>query len=91
MKELIDFLRSALPWVAMGLLVSTSCVMIKVKSEGKEIGGILKGLCWTPAGCFLFAAIMEFLGGNRSRGTVWLVLGVFNGVLNFANTHKEDK
>lgn len=91
MKEIYEFMINALPWIAIGLLVATSCVMVKAKSEKKEVSGILKGLCWFPAVCFLFVAIMEFYGGNQSRGTVWLVLGVFNAVLNFANTYNDDK
>lgn len=91
MKEIYEFMINALPWIAMGLLVATSCVMGKAKSEKTEVSGILKGLCWSPSVCFLFVAIMEFCGGNQSRGTVWLVLGVFNAVLNFANTYKDDK
>lgn len=91
MKEIFDFLRSALPWVAIGVLAATSCVMMKEKAEGKEVSGVLKGLYWSPAVCFLFVAMLELYGGNRSSGAVWLVLGVFNAVVNFANTDKGDK
>lgn len=91
MTAFFDFLMSALPWIAIGLLASTSCVMVKAKSEGKEVGRFFKGMCWSPAGCFLFVAIMELYSGNKSSGTTWLVLGVFNAVIHFANTQKEDK
>ena len=91
MKEIFDFLISALPWIAIGLFVSTSCVTAKAKSEGKEVGRALKSLCWSPAACFFFVAVMEMYSGNKSGGITWLVLGVFNAVINFANTQKEAK
>ena len=91
MKAIFDILRSALPWVAIGLFTACSCVAVKAKEDGKEISKFFKGLCWSPAVCFLFVAIMEMLDGNQSSGTVWLVLGVSNAVINYANTQKEEK
>lgn len=88
MKEMIDFLRNALPWIAIGLFVACSCVTVKAKADGKEPGRFFKGMCWSPAFCFLFVAIMEMYSGNPSSGTTWLVLGVFNAVVNFANMKK---
>lgn len=90
MKGIIDFLISALPWVAIGLFVACSCVTVKAKNDGKEMSRFFKGMCWSPAVCFLFVAIMEMLDGNRSSGTTWLVLGCFNVMINFANSQKED-
>lgn len=90
MKEIFDFLISALPWIAIGLFVSTSCVTVKAKSEEKEMSRFFRGLSWSPAACFLFAAIMEMYSGNKSGGTTWLVLGVFNAVINFANTQNRN-
>lgn len=86
MTELIDFMRNALPWIAIGLFVACSCVTVKAKKEGEEKSKFFKGLCWSPAFCFLFVAIMEMYSGNPSSGTTWLVLGVFNAMVNFANT-----
>lgn len=91
MKEVFVFLIGALPWIAIGLFVVCSCVTARAKSEGKELSSFFKGMCWSPAGCFLLVAIMEMLDGNQSSGTTWLVLGVCNAVVNFANTQKEDK
>lgn len=31
MKAILDFLTSALPWIAIGLFVACSCVTVKVK------------------------------------------------------------
>lgn len=89
--EIFDFLISALPWIAIGLFVACSCVVVKAKKDGKEMSRFFQGMCWSPAVCFLFVAIMEMLDGNKSSGTTWLVLGVINAVLNFANTQQEDK
>lgn len=88
MKEMIEFLRNALPWIAIGLFVACSSVAIKAKKDGEEVSGFFKGLSWSPAFCFLFVAIMELYSGNPSSGTTWLVLGAFNAVVNFANSKK---
>lgn len=88
MKEIFDFLISALPWIAIGLFVACSCVSEQAKKNGKEMSRFFRGLSWSPAICFLFVAIMEYYSGNTSGGTTWLVLGVFNAVINFANTQK---
>lgn len=85
MEEMIDFLRNALPWIAIGLFVACSCVTVKAKKDGDKMSRFFKGLSWSPAFCFLFVAIMEMYSGNSSRGTTWLVLGVCNAVVNFAN------
>lgn len=90
MTAIYDFLSSALPWIAIGLFVVCSCVIVKTKKDGKEISGFFLGISWAPAACFLLVAVMEFLDGNKSSGTTWLVLGVFNAVLNFANTQKDE-
>lgn len=91
MTAFIDFLMSALPWIAIGLFVACSCVTVKAKAEGKELGRFFQVICWSPAVCFLLLAITEMYSGNTSSGTTWLVLGVFNAVINFANTQKEAK
>lgn len=91
MNIIFDFLTSALPWIAIGLFVATSCVMINAKHEGKKVGSIINGLCWSPAGCFLLVAVMEIYNGNTSKGITWLVLASFNAVINFLNIQKENR
>lgn len=91
MNEIFDFMKSALPWIAIGLFIACSCASAHAEKGGNKLTGFFKGMCWSPAVCFLFVAIMEFLDGNKSSGTTWLVLSVFNTVLNFANTQKEDE
>ena len=90
MREVFDFMISALPWIAIGLFVACSCVTVRTKKTGNEMSRFFKGICWSPALCFLFVAIMEMCSGNKSIGTTWLVLGVFNAVTNFASTQKEE-
>ena len=58
---IFEFLISALPWIAIGIFVACSCVIVKTKKDGKEISSIFKGICWLPALCFLVVAIMEML------------------------------
>lgn len=89
MREIIDFLINALPWIAIGLFVACSCVQAKAKSQKQEVGRFFTGLSWFPAVCFLFVAVMEMLDGNTSSGTTWLVLGVFNMIVNYANSENE--
>lgn len=91
MKEILDFLVNALPWIAIGLFVACSCVTVKAKADGKEVSSFFRGLSWSPAVCFLFLGILDMLNGNQSSGTTWLVLGVANAVINFANTQNSKK
>ena len=56
MNEVLDFLMSAFPWIAIGL----------------------------------FVAVWEMYSGNTSSGATWLVLGVCNAVLNFANIQNSE-
>lgn len=91
MKNMFDFLQAALPWIATGLFVACSCVTVQAKSKGKEMTARLKALSWSPVACFLFVAVMEMYSGNISSGTTWLVLGVFNAVVNFSNTKNGEK
>lgn len=91
MSKIVDFLRNSLPWVAIGLYVACSCVTVKAKKEGEETSKIFNGISWAPAFCFFFASIMEMYSGNTSAGTTWLVLGVFNAMVNFVNTQKRGK
>lgn len=91
MKGIFEFILSALPWIAIGLFAACSCVTVQAKKTGNEMSNFFKGICWSPALCFLLVAIMEMLDGDRSSGTTWLVLGVFNAVVNFANMQKVKK
>lgn len=91
MTAIFVFIMNALPWVAIGLFVATSIVTVRAKSEGKELSRFFKAISWSPVCCFLFVAIMEMYSGDKSSGTTWLVLGVFNAVINFANIQKEEK
>ena len=91
MKAIFDFLISALPWIAIGMFVACSIVMTKAQKEGKEIGRFFKGICWSPAVCFLFVALMEMYSGKISSGTTWLILGVVNTVINFVNTQDKSE
>ena len=86
MTKIYEFVISALPWIAIGLFVACSFVTAKAKEERKEVSEVLKCLSWSPAVCFLFLAILEMRSGNRSSGTTWLILGVFNTLINFLDT-----
>lgn len=91
MNDVFDFLKSAMPWIAIGLFVACSCVSVKAKAEGRETGSFFQALSWSPSMCFFFVALMEMYSGNQSNGTTWLILGAANAVINFANIHPDSK
>ena len=91
MNKILDFFISALPWIAIGMFVACSIVATKAQKDGKEMGKFFKGICWSPAVCFLFVAIMEMYSGKISSGTTWLILGVVNTVINFVNTQDKSE
>lgn len=85
MIVVFDFCISALPWIGIGLFVACSCVMAKAKAEGSKMSRLFRAISWSPAGCFVLVAFMEMCRGNTSGATTWLVLGVFNAVINYAS------
>lgn len=92
MNELYDFFVSALPWIAIGLYLACSILLLKAKRKGTELSRFFKGLCWTPSVCCLAVAVMEMLDGNKSSGTTWLMLAIFNAVSNFGiNSENNNK
>lgn len=89
MKESFDFLINALPWIAIGLFVACSCATVQAKKTGNEMSRFFRGMCWSPAACFLFLAIVELYSGDKSSGITWLVLGVFNAIINYVNMQED--
>lgn len=83
MNGLIDFINSALPWIGIGLCAAFSSVKMKAIKDVKKLGIIFIGLSWCPALIFLYLAIADMCGGNRSSGTTWLVLSAFYTIINF--------
>ena len=83
MIEVFSFMISALPWVSIGLFVACSCVLVKIKSEGKELSKLLKGICLIPTVCLILTSIIETYSENKSSGTTWLVLSALYTIINF--------
>ena len=90
MRELIDFIVCALPWITIGLFIAISCVRARAKAEGKDLGRAFSCTAWFPAMVFFILAISEMQDGDTSSGTTWLILGIINIILIFANTEKDD-
>lgn len=88
MKDILDFLTAALPWVGIGLMVAVTTAVLNAKKEGKDVGKPLIGISWGAFACFLFVAGVDFLQGDTSGATTWLVLGIVNALLN-ASAMKE--
>lgn len=82
MDYFYDFAKSALPWIAIGLMVAAILTNQQAKREGKEPGKFLSYASRGAIACFLFVAFMEFTSGNFARGFTWLILGFANLVLN---------
>ena len=91
MREFIDFSVSALPWIAIGLFIAMSCIQAKAMAEGKELGRAFNCAAWFPAVIFFVLGILDMKDGNKSSGTTWLILGIINIILKFANTEKDDE
>ena len=91
MREFIDFSVSALPWIAIGLFILMSCIQAKAMADGKELGRAFSCVAWFPAMVFFILAISEMQDGDKSSGTTWLILGIINIILKFANTEKDDE
>lgn len=83
MSVVLDFISSALPWIGIGLCVAFSIVKMKAIKDGKKLGIIFNGLSWCPVLIFLYFAIADMCGGNRSSGITWLVLSAFYTIINF--------
>ena len=90
MREFIDFSVSALPWIAIGLFILMSCIQAKAMADGKELGRAFSCVAWFPAMVFFILAISEMQDGDKSSGTTWLILGIINIILKYANTEKDD-
>lgn len=86
MTEGLEFLKNVLPWMALGLFVVFSCIKAKAQREDRELSPLFRAACLFPALCLLFVAILEMSSGNKTGGTIWLVLGVFQVVSNCLST-----
>ena len=91
MEAMRDFLRAALPWIAIGLFVAFSIGREEFRKKGAVPGKLFSAMCWSPIFCFLLVAILEFSSGNKGSATTWLVLGIVNAGMNFANRRKAEK
>ena len=91
MSEIMDFIKSALPWVAIGLFAAFSCAGMKEKRQGKAPNKLFYGLACFPAAYFLGLAVAEWCDGKTSNGTTWLLLAVLNAGCCFENVRNWKK
>lgn len=92
MNSILDFIRAAAPWVAMGLLV----VILAVRSAARKQKGRkqedtyeLEGLC---LGMCLGTAIGTALGNNTGLGiSIGMLAGLAAGMCIPKRTEPEDK
>lgn len=87
MRDMIDFLHAALPWVAIGLVLIIYIVNRDAKPEQKAK---LKKLNLVPVGCALIVAILDITGGKISRGMTWVILAAAFFGLGIINARKPE-
>ena len=79
MKDVFDFLRAALPWIAMGLLLAVFCARSARKKKDEEQADDYgtEGMC---LGMCLGTAIGSSLGNNTGIGiSVGMLIGLAIG------------
>lgn len=87
MKDVFDFLRAALPWIAMGLLLAVFCARSARKKKDEEppdnygTEGMCLGMC-------LGTAIGSSLGNNTGIG---ISLGMLIGLAIGTCIEKEER
>lgn len=84
MNAVFDFVKAALPWIVIGLVLVLTIVSL---GTGKK-AEIRKSMLW-PAGGMFLVSLMEFADHNKSSATTWLVLGCVFFILSTAE--KVDK
>ena len=88
MKEILDFLTAALPYIAIGFWVAYTITKSKAKESGQEMK--MKWGNFFPPAAMLFVSIMEFVDGDSSNGTTWLILAVVFFGFNMMQDKKEE-
>ncbi len=73
MKQALDFIGSALPWIGIGLTLALVAAMSP--EGGDALNGAKQLLYSAPALCFFAPALIQMKGDSPS-GAVWIVLGV---------------
>ena len=89
MSELIDFVKSAFPWMVIGFWVAVTCLNMNLKKDERRHGSV-KAMGFASFICFVLVAIMEFADGDKSNGTVFLVLGIVQFVISMNNSKISD-
>lgn len=89
MSDLIDFIKSAFPWMVIGFWVAVTCLNMNLKKDERRHSSV-KAMGFASFICFLLVAIMKFSDGDKSNGTVFLILGIVQFVISMNNA-KETK
>ena len=85
MENFIEFVRAALPWIAIGLFAAVNALLIGDKNRRKKMVGKLSKLNIVTLVCFIFVAVMEFIDGNMNSGVTFLIIGVVSFVVSILN------
>lgn len=85
MENFIEFVRAALPWIAIGLFAAVNALLIGDKNRRKKMVGKLSKLNLVTLVCFIFVAVMEFIDGNMNSGVTFLIIGVVSFVVSILN------
>lgn len=86
MENVLVFLRAAMPWISLGLLVMFFCVRPNIRRHRAEEDYAAEGMCM---GMCLGMAFGSLIGeGNRGLGTS---LGMLIGLAAGLCLHKKEK
>ena len=86
MKNFLDFLTAALPYIAIGFWVAFTITKSRAMESGQKMG--MKWGNFFPPAAMLFVSILEFADGDRSNGITWLTLAAVFFVFNLMQDKK---
>lgn len=89
MTAIIDFVRAALPWVAIGFFLAAMASEYNMKKEGRSAGMAFKIGKMFPALAFLVVAAMEWADGDGNSASTYCILALVFALLSYKKTPKE--
>lgn len=89
MTAVIDFIRAALPWIAIGFFLAVMASEHNMKKEGRSASTAFKVGKMFPSLAFLVVATMEWADGDGSSAGTYCILALTFALLGYKNKVKE--